>query len=947
LAVSSATPDITSVAIEEEMRRSYLDYAMSVIVARALPDVRDGLKPVHRRILYSMKAQGNEWNRPYRKSARIVGDVIGKYHPHGEVAIYDAMVRMAQDFAMRLPLVDGQGNFGSMDGDPPAAYRYTEARLARAADTLLDDLDKETVDFQPNYDETEREPKVLPAGFPNLLVNGASGIAVGMATNIPPHNLGEVIDACCAYLDNRGITADELMEYLPAPDFPTGGIIIGRVGTAAAYKTGRGAIILRAKSHIEELRKDRQAIVFTEIPYQVNKARLVERIAETVREKVIDGIAEMRDESDREGVRVVIELKRDAEPEVVLNQLYRHTALQTSFGVNMLALNAGRPELLTLRDIVVAFIAFREEVITRRTRYLLGKARARAHVLLGLLVAVANIDAVIALIRAAADPASARAALLERTWPAAAVAPLIARAGMPVETSPPAREAALGTSEGGTYRLSEEQARAILDLRLQRLTGLERGKIGDELEALAAEIGGYLEILRSRSRLIELLRGELLAIKKEFATPRKTAIEDVEFEADIEALIQREPMVVTVSHNGYIKRVPLSTYRAQRRGGRGRAGMAMREEDFLSEVFVASTHAPVLFFTSSGRVYKLKVYRLPLGTPQARGRPMINLLPNLAPGEGISAVMPLPEDEGSWSDLSVMFATQKGYVRRNALSDFGNVMANGKIAMKFEGEDADDRLIGVRSCTEGSDVLLATRGGKAIRFPASDVRVFSGRYSVGVRGIRLAEGDDVISMSILRHEEVSLDLRDAYLRAAARKRREMGAESEAAALAAPEPEEAEEEPQGEEISEEVYADLALREEFLLSVTEKGFGVRSSAYDYRITGRGGQGIDNMDLSRRADAMVAVFPVGHDDEIVLVTDGGQVIRCPVHDIRIARRRSGGVVLFKLGEGERVVSVAPLRKVSEENGNGSGEESEGGAPSEGNHGAEREEGGEGENR
>ncbi len=935
MAVTSPAPDITSVAIEEEMRRSYLDYAMSVIVARAIPDVRDGLKPVHRRILYSMKAQGNEWNRPYRKSARIVGEVMGKYHPHGDLAIYEAMVRMAQDFAMRLPLVDGQGNFGSMDGDPPAHQRYTEARLARAADTLLDDLDKDTVDFQPNYDETEREPKVLPAGFPNLLVNGGSGIAVGMATNIPPHNLGEVIDACCAYLDNREIIADELMEYLPAPDFPTGGIIVGRAGTAAAYKLGRGAIILRARHHIEELRRDRQALVFTEIPYQVNKARLVERIAETVREKLIEGIAEMRDESDREGVRVVVELKRDAEPDVVLNQLYRHTALQTSFGVNMLALNAGRPELLTLRDIVAAFIAFREEVITRRTRYLLGKARARAHVLIGLLVAVANIDAVIALIRAAADPASARAALVERVWPAATVAPLIARAG---------GEAAGGVSEEGTYRLSEEQARAILELRLQRLTGLERGKIGDELEALAAEIGGYLEILGSRDRLIGLLRDELLAIKKDFATPRQTAIEDVEFEADIEALIQREPMVVTVSHNGYIKRVPLSTYRAQRRGGRGRAGMAMREEDFLSEVFIASTHAPVLFFTSSGRVYKLKVYRLPLGTPQARGRPMVNLLPNLAPGEGISAVMALPEDEETWNDLSVMFATQKGYVRRNALSDFGNVMANGKIAMKFEGEEAGDRLIGVRSCSEGSDVLLATRGGKAIRFAVSGVRLFSGRYSVGVRGIRLAEGDEVISMSILRHEEVPSDLRDAYLRAAARKRRQMDAESETAALAAPEPEEAEEEPQGEEISDEVYGDLASREEFLLSVTEKGFGVRSSAYDYRITGRGGQGIDNMDLGRRADAMVAVFPVGHEDEIVLVTDGGQVIRCPVHDIRIARRKSGGVVLFKVGEGERVVSVARL--VSEENGNGAAGEPEASAPPEGNDDAERDEQEEGEN-
>jgi len=884
---------------------------MSVIVARALPDVRDGLKPVHRRILYSMKVNGNEWNRGYRKSARIVGDVIGKYHPHGELAIYDAMVRMAQDFAMRLPLIDGQGNFGSMDGDPPAAYRYTEARLARVADTLLDDLDKNTVEFQPNYDDTEQEPKVLPAGFPNLLVNGGSGIAVGMATNIPPHNLGEVIDACCAYLDNPAITIDELMQHVPAPDFPTGGIIMGRAGTNAAYRTGRGAVVIRGKTHVEEIRKDREAIVFTELPYQVNKAKLVERIAETVREKLIEGISDLRDESDRDGLRVVVELKRDAEPDIVLNQLYRHTALQTSFGVNMLALNGGRPEQLTLREIIAAFVAFREEVITRRTSHLLGKARDRAHVLLGLSVAVTNLDEVIALIRDAADPATARAGLVGRAWPAADVAPLVALVGEP------GREIA----EDGTYRLSEEQARAILDLRLQRLTGLERDKIAEELRGLITEIAGYLEILRSRTRLIEVLRSELLDIKERFATPRRTAIEDVEFEADIEALIQREAMVVTVSHAGYIKRVPLSTYRAQRRGGRGRAGMAIREEDFLSEVFVASTHTPVLFFTSSGRVYKLKVYRLPLGTPQARGRPMVNLLPNLAPGETISTVMPLPEDEVGWEDLTVMFATANGYVRRNALSDFGDVRANGKIAMKFEGEDADDRLIAVAICTDANDVLLATRNGKAIRFPINDksVRVFSGRSSVGVRGIRLLGNDQVISMSILRHEEIAPDVRNAYLSLAAKRRRPVGEESEAAAEVLLEPEEPNGENGGEEgtITEEMYTDLAQREEFVLSVTEKGYGVRTSAYDYRITGRGGQGIDNMDLSRRSDAIVAVFPVGHNDQVMLVTDGGMVIRCPVHDIRIARRRSQGVVIFKVGEGERVVSVARLPEESEENG------------------------------
>jgi DNA gyrase subunit A len=913
LAVSSAppsAPDITPVTIEEEMKRSYLDYAMSVIVARALPDVRDGLKPVHRRILYSMKVNGNEWNRGYRKSARIVGDVIGKYHPHGELAIYDAMVRMAQDFAMRLPLIDGQGNFGSMDGDPPAAYRYTEARLARVADTLLDDLDKDTVEFQPNYDETEREPKVLPAGFPNILVNGGSGIAVGMATNIPPHNLGEVIDACCAYLDNPAITIDELMQYVPAPDFPTGGIIMGRAGTHAAYRTGRGAVVIRGKTHVEEIRKDREAIVFTELPYQVNKAKLVERIAETVREKLIEGISDLRDESDRDGLRVVVELKRDAEPDIVLNQLHRHTALQTSFGVNMLALNGGRPEQLTLREIIVAFIAFREEVITRRTSHLLGKARDRAHVLLGLSVAVANLDEVIALIRNAPDPATARAGLVGRAWPAADVAPLVALVGEP------GREVAAD----GTYRLSEEQARAILDLRLQRLTGLEREKIAEELRGLITEIAGYLEILRSRVRLFEVLRGELLDIKERFATPRRTAIEDVEFEADIEALIQREAMVVTVSHAGYIKRVPLSTYRAQRRGGRGRAGMAIREEDFLSEVFVASTLAPVLFFTSSGRVYKLKVYRLPLGTPQSRGRPMVNLLPNLAPGETISTIMPLPEDEESWGDFTVMFATANGYVRRNALSDFGDVRANGKIAMKFEGEDADDRLIAVATCTDADDVLLATRNGKAIRFQiryeedGKGVRVFTGRSSVGVRGIKLLGDDQVISMSIVRHEGIAPDLRDAYLKLAGERRRVNGDEDEGTEQ--PEPEEGEASSEAA-ISEQQFADLAAREQFVLSVTEKGFGVRSSAYGYRITGRGGQGINNMDLTRRRDAIVAVFPVGQNDQIMLVTDAGMVIRCPVNDIRIVRRGGVGVVIFKVGDGERVVSVARLPEESYENG------------------------------
>ena len=894
------------------MRRSYLDYAMSVIVSRALPDVRDGLKPVHRRILYSMHETGNDWNRGYRKCATVVGDVIGHYHPHGDVAIYDALVRMAQDFSMELPLIDGQGNFGSMDGDAAAAYRYTEARLARVAQALLEDYDKDTVDYQPNYDGSREEPKVLPARFPNILVNGGSGIAVGMATNMPPHNLGEVMDACCAYLDNSGITPEELMELVPGPDFPTGGIILGRAGIRAAFQTGRGSIGLRGRSHVEEIRKDREAIVFTEIPYQVNKSRLVERIAETVREKLIDGIAELRDESDRDGVRVVIELKRDAIADIVLNQLYRFTPLQTSFPVNSLALNGGRPEQMSLRDIIAAFIAFREEVVTRRTIFLLAKARQRARILIGLLVAVANIDAVIALIRAAPDPAAARAGLMARAWPAETIAPIVARI----------EEEEGRVAIDGTYRLSEEQAQAILDLRLQRLTGLERGKIAEELDELVKEIQGHLDILGSRSMLIEVLRQEFIAVREQFSRPRRTEIQDVEFETDIEDLIQREDMVVTVSHGGYIKRVPLSTYRAQRRGGRGRSGMATREEDFVGQVFVASTHASMLFFTATGRVYKLKVYRLPVGTPQARGKAMINLLPNLGEAEGISTVMLLPEEEASWERLSVVFATANGYVRRNELTDFGNVQSNGKIAMKFEGEDADDRLIAASVCAPDDDVMLATESGKCIRFPVSEVRVFTGRNSVGVRGVKLGKEDSVISLSILKHVEVSPEMRRAYLLEANRRRREPGDDVETAT-------EIVEDEDGENvasISDEQFAELNDGEEFLLSVTEKGFGVRTSAYDYRVTGRGGQGIVNMDLKKRHDAMVAVFPVGPRDQAILVTDGGMMIRVPVEGIRIARRHTQGVVVFKLNEGERVVSVAHLAETAEVPDNGADGEDDG---------------------
>ena len=892
------------------MKRSYLDYAMSVIVARAIPDARDGLKPVHRRILYTMKEEGYDWNRTYRKSARIVGDVMGKYHPHGGEAIYDAMVRMAQDFSMRLPLVDGQGNFGSMDGDPPAAMRYTEARLARAAsESLLDDIDRDTVDFQANYDETSQEPVVLPARIPNLLVNGAGGIAVGMATNIPTHNLGEVIDACIAYVDDPAVSIDQLMEHIPGPDFPTGALILGRSGIREAYHTGRGSVVMRGRTHFEETRKDRQAIVVTEVPYQVNKARMIERIAEVVRDKTIEGVLELRDESDREGVRVVVEIRRDAIAEVILNQLYRYTPLQTSFGVNMLALNGGRPELMDLKSVITAFVEFREEVITRRTIYDLAKARERAHILVGLAIAVANIDAIIALIRAAPDPNVAREQLLARSWPAADVQPLIDLIDEPGHA----------VQEDGGYRLSEAQARAILELRLQRLTGLERDKISDELQGLADKIREYLSILESRERLLAVLRAELIDMKDRFANPRRTEIQEVEFEHDVEDLIQREDMVVTVSHGGYVKRVPLSTYRAQRRGGKGRAGMSTRDEDFVDQVFVCNTHTPVLFFSSRGMAYKMKVYRLPLGTPQARGKAVINLLP-LAEGETITTTMPLPEDEESWAEMDVMFATSAGTVRRNRLSDFVSVKANGKIAMKLE-EGAT--LVSVQTCTEDDAVLLATLKGKCIRFPVTDVRVFSGRNSVGVRGIQLTEDDEVISMSILWHARLDTAERDAYLRyAAARRRAESAAENgEEEVPCGPEED-------GVELTEERIAELAENEEFILSVASDGLGKRTSAYEYRVTARGGKGIDNMELTRgrgrpTAD-VVAAFPVEHGDQLVLVTDGGQLIRCPVDDIRIASRATRGVKLFDVAEGEEVVSVTRLGE--DGNGNGNGNEANG---------------------
>jgi DNA gyrase subunit A len=896
--------DITPVTIEEEMKRSYLEYAMSVIVSRALPDVRDGLKPVHRRILYAMKEGGYDYNRPFRKSARIVGEVMGKYHPHGDAAIYDAMVRMAQDFSMRLMLIDSQGNFGSMDGDPPAAMRYTEARLARSASALLDDIDKETVPFQPNYDGAELEPQVLPARFPNLLINGAGGIAVGMATNIPPHNLGEVVDGCIAYIDNPAIAMEDLIQLIPGPDFPTGGVILGKSGIREAFHLGRGSIPIRARSHIEEIRKDREAIVVSEIPYQVNKSRLLERIAECVREKIIEGISDLRDESDRDGVRVVVELKRDAMAEVVLNQLYRHTPLQTSFGVNMLAINGGRPELMNLKQIIAAFVAFREEVITKRAVFDLRKTRERAHILVGLAIAVANIDAVIDLIRKAPDPNAAREGLMARAWPAHDVAPLIKLIDEPGRV----------VAEDGTYRLSEEQAKAILELRLQRLTGLERDKIAEEIREIATAIVDLLDILESRARRLTILRTELLEIKEQFATPRRTTLEELEFEQDVEDLIQREDMVVTVTHGGYIKRVPLSAFRAQRRGGKGRAAMATRDEDFVTQLFVADTHTPMLLFSTRGMVYKTKVYKLPLGTPQARGRALVNLLP-LEEGETITTVMPLPEDETRWSDMFVMFATSSGNIRRNRLSDFTSVMANGKIAMKLD--EKGEQLIGVQTCAETDDVLLAARGGRSIRFAVADVRVFSSRTSTGVRGISLGEGDRVVSMSILGHVEADTAERDAYLRWSNARRRQMGEEPEAGASEPALPEEAEAAPGATEtieLSPERLQEMEAAEEFILTLTEKGYGKRSSAYEYRITGRGGKGIVNIATNERNGPVAATFPVGHGDQIMLVTDGGQLIRCPVADIRIAGRNTQGVIVFKVVEGERVVSVTRLGELGE---------------------------------
>jgi DNA gyrase subunit A len=896
---------ISPIAIEDELKRSYLDYAMSVIVSRALPDARDGLKPVHRRILFSMYENGFTSSAAYRKSARTVGDVIGKYHPHGDQSVYDAMVRMAQPFSMGLVLVDGQGNFGSVDNDPPAAMRYTESRMTKAAEALLADLDKDTVDFQGNYDESEQEPMVLPSRIPNLLVNGSGGIAVGMATNIPPHNLGEVVDACLAMIDNPAVTLEELLEIVPGPDFPTGGQIIGRTGARQALMTGRGSVIMRGVSSIETIRKDREAIIITEIPYQVNKAAMLERLAELVREKRIEGISDLRDESDRDGMRMVIELKRDAPADVILNQLHRYTPLQTSFGVNMLALDHGRPLQMGLRQMLDIFLAHREEVVVRRTKFELNKARNRGHVLVGLAIAVVNIDEVIRIIRSSANPQEARERLQARDWPAGDMMSLIALIQDPRTV----------IVEDDRVRLSDEQARAILALTLARLTGLGRDEIFAEAQELAKLIAGHLEILGSRERVMAIVREELVEVRAAFAIPRRSEIVEGDADVEDEDLIPREEMVVTVTHGGYVKRTHLSAYRTQRHGGKGRAGMRTKEEDAVTRVFSASTHAPVLFFSSGGKVYKLKVWRLPLGDPNARGKAFINLLP-IEQGESITSILPLPEDEASWERLDVMFATKSGGVRRNKLSDFVNVNRAGKIAMKL---DDGDSIIGVSICTDEDDVLLTSSAGRAIRFPVGDVRVFASRDSTGVRGIRLNDDNKVISMAILRSVAATPDERAAYLKQSRAALRAMGEEAEDAE--APVDVEDGEDVVETQLSPERYAELGAAEETILTLSSEGIGKRSSAYDFRRTGRGGQGLLAQDLTRKGGRLVAAFPVEQGDELLLVTDQGQLIRVPVARIRVAARNTQGVIVFRTGEGEHVVSV---ERLAEPGGDDDGEDS-----------------------
>lgn len=881
--------NVVRVNIEDEMKSSYMDYAMSVIVSRAIPDVRDGLKPVHRRILYSMHEGGYFNSKPYKKSAKMVGDVMGKYHPHGDAAIYDSLVRMAQDFSLRLPLVDGQGNFGSMDGDSAAAMRYTEARLSKVAHTLLEDIDKETVDFVPNYDGSESEPKVLPAMFPNLLVNGTGGIAVGMATNIPPHNLAEVIDAACAYVDNNDIELPELISYVKGPDFPTGGIILGTSGIQSAYLTGRGSITFRGRCNVED-NNGRDSIIITEMPYMVNKAKLVEKIAELVRDKKIEGISDLRDESNKDGVRVVIEVKRDAVADVVLNQLYNYTQLQTSFGVIMLALDNGMPKVMNLKEVIGAFVQFREVVITKRTIYLLNKARDKAHILLGVRIAVSNIDEVIKIIRGASNPTSAKEQLMEKIWDCSSIASLIKLV-----------DDKANIDENGKIQLTEIQAKAILEMRLQRLTAMEKDKLENDLGDLTKEIKEFVEILSSRDKLLFILKEELIRVRDEFSTPRRTDIIEGEFNKDIEDLIQKEEMVVTVTHSGYIKRVPLVTYKAQKRGGKGRSGLSMRDEDITTKLFVGNTHTPLLFFSNLGQVYSLKLYKLPLGNPQSKGRPIVNILP-LQKDEMITNVMPMPENHDDWDNMHIMFATAKGNIRRNDLSDFKKIQANGKIAIRM---DEDDSLINVMACNEDNHVLLASKMGKAIRFPVNAIRVFKSRTSDGVRGMKIADKDRVISMTILNGIKSTIEEREAYLSIAFDSRQEIASGNH------------EFEPKDFDInlSKEQIIEMAESEEFILTVAENGFGKRTSAYHYRITNRGGSGIVNMVLSEKTGRVVASMPAEMNDELMLITNNGKLIRCKLNSVRVTGRNTSGVILFKTEQNESVVSASLIAESSSE--------------------------------
>ncbi|MDB9943908.1 DNA gyrase subunit A [Octadecabacter sp.] len=895
--------DGPSISITAEMKTSYLDYAMSVIVSRAIPDLRDGLKPVHRRILYAMHEAGNSHDKPYRKSARAVGDVMGKYHPHGDSAIYDALARMAQDFSMSLPLLDGQGNFGSMDGDRPAAMRYTEVRMDKPAAYMLQDIDKETVDFQDNYDGKDREPTVLPARFPNMLVNGAGGIAVGMATNIPPHNLGEVIDACLGLIENPDLSSEDLIEYIPGPDFPTGGILLGRSGARKAYLEGRGSVIMRSKTHTEEIRKDRFAIIISEIPYQVNKSAMIDRIAEAARDKKIEGISHVQDESDRNGVRVVIELKRDATAEVVLNQLFRFTPMQTYFGCNMLALNGGRPETLTLRRFLTSFLDFREDVVIRRTAFELRKARDRAHVLCGLAVAVSNVDEVVATIRASADAPSARAALMTRAWPAEEILPFIKLIDDPTHPA----------NADGTYNLSEIQARAILELRLQRLTQLGVKEVTDELEELAGKIKEYLIILGSRERIMDIITNELQECKDLFAVPRRTEIVDWSGDMEDEDLIESQDMVVTVTETGYIKRTALADFRAQKRGGKGVSGGSLKEDDVVTTLFVANTHTQLLFFTTDGMVYKLKTWRLPQGSRTSKGKAIVNILP-IPTGVSIAAIMPVDRDEKDWDDLQIVFATSAGTVRRNKLSDFTNVMRNGKIAMKFEGENEDVQLINARICSDDDDVMLVTNSGRAIRFPSTDVRVFNSRASIGVRGIKLQSDDKIVSMSVIRHFKAEADERAAYLKM----RRAMAGLADDAEI------EDEDVPAGS-ITQERYAEMSAVENLILTITDGGSGKLSSSHDYPVRGRGGMGVTAMDKAMRGGEIVASFPVEMDDQIMLATSKGQSIRVPVEGISFRSRSAGGVKVFDTGKNEVVVSVAYIADQADEDEDGEGDAAE----------------------